>query len=141
MFEGWLIVFVIFLVIEISTVNLVTIWFAVGSIVASIVSLFTGNVTLQLAVFVITSAVSLILTKPLVDKFRTKKIVPTNLDMVIGKIGIVTLNIDKDVPGEVKVAGKRWTAVADTLIKKDEKVEVVQIDGVKLNVKKIKEEI
>jgi len=60
----------------------------------------------------------------------------TNLDRVVGMQGIVTENIEPLKVGEVKVDGKLWSAVSDILIEKDEVVEIVSIDGVKLNVKK-----
>lgn len=141
MFEGWLILFVFLIVVEIATVNLVSIWFALGALVTAIVSLFTNNITILLASFVVSSTLFLILTKPFLDKYRKGKIVPTNLDMVIGKIGVVTVDIEMLEPGEVNVYGKRWSAVSDTPIKKDSKVEILAIDGVKLKVKEIKEDI
>ena len=54
--------------------------------------------------------------------------------------GIVTEEISKLNPGEVKVDGKRWTAISDKKIKKDSKVEILAIEGVKLLVKEVKEE-
>lgn len=140
MFWLWISLFIILVIIEICTVNLVSIWFAFGSLVTCVVSLFTDNSGIQIGAFVISSIIFFILTKPVVKKIRNDNIIPTNLDMVIGKIGIVTEDISKLEPGEVKVDGKRWTAVSSKKIKKDSKVEILSIDGVKLNVKEIKEE-
>lgn len=139
MLEVWLIVFIGLSILEMATINLVSIWFAVGSLIAAFATLFTDNVTIQIAVFVISSAITLALTQPIVRKLRTKQIIPTNLDRVIGKIGIVTEEITKLTPGEVKVDGKRWSALSTKKIEVDSKVEVLSIDGVKLHVKEIKE--
>ena len=49
--------------------------------------------------------------------------------------GIVTEKIDGEY-GEVKVDGKKWTAYSDEKIDVHEKVKVLQINGVKLKVKK-----
>lgn len=135
----WLILFVILLVIELFTVNLVSIWFAVGALAAGLVSYFIDNMMIQIAVFIIVSAISLLLTNRFVEKLRNGKVIPTNLDRVIGKIGIVTEEITKLEPGEVKVDGKRWSAISTKKIKVGRKVEILSIDGVKLHVKEVEE--
>lgn len=82
----WIILFLVLLLIELATVNLVSIWFAIGSLAAFITSFFTDSILIQLLIFVVISVVSLFITLPIVKKFKSKeKIVPTNLDRVIGK--------------------------------------------------------
>ena len=136
----WMVVFLGLVFLELATINLVSIWFAIGALVSFIVSLYVENVTVQIAVFVAVSAVSLLLTKKIVKKLRTREPEKTNLDRVIGKIGIVTEEITKLEPGEVKVDGKKWSALSNKKIKVGSKVEILSIDGVKLNVKEVKEE-
>ncbi len=138
-FEWWLVLFIFLVIVELSTVNLVSIWFAVGALVASVVSLFLDNWVIQVAVFGLVSLLILVILKPFMKKFKGQK-VATNLDRVIGQIGIVTEEIQKLVPGEVKVGGRYWTATANKKIKKDAKVKVESIDGVKLVVREVKEE-
>ena len=135
----WLVLFVILALFELATVNLVSIWFAIGAIIATFVSLVTDNIMIHLAVFTITSILLLLLTKPFVKKIKRKDVVPTNLDRVIGKIGVVTEKIEKDGIGEVKVLGKRWSAYSDKEIKENCKVKVLSINGVKLKVEEFKE--
>ena len=135
----WLISFLILLFIEVITINLVTIWFALGSLAALITTTLTDNVNIQVIVFIVVSAVSLIITKPLVSKLRKRNITPTNLDRVIGKEGVVIKEISKNAYGEVKVGGSVWTATSTKNIKKDSQVKVLKIDGVKLVVEKIEE--
>lgn len=135
----WLVLFVILALFELATVNLVSIWFAIGAIIATFVSLVTDNIMIHLAVFTITSILLLLLTKPFVKKIKRKDVVPTNLDRVIGKVGEVTEKIEKDGIGEVKVLGKRWSAYSDKEIKENCKVKVLSINGVKLKVEEFKE--
>ena len=135
----WLVLFVILSLFELATVNLVSIWFAIGAIIATFVSLVTDNIMIHLAVFTITSILLLLLTKPFVKKIKKKDVVPTNLDRVIGKVGVVTEKIEKDGIGEVKVLGKRWSAYSDKEIKENCKVKVLSINGVKLKVEEFKE--
>ena len=135
----WLVLFIVLVFIELVTVNLVTIWFAIGSLVSFFVSLFSNNISLQIGIFVVVSFIALLLTKKFVNKVKNKQIIPTNLDRVIGEIGIVTETISPLKIGEVKVDGKRWSAVSDTEIKLNEKVKILAIDGVKLKCQRVEE--
>lgn len=139
MTEVWLIFFIILVIIELITVNLVTIWFALGALITSLVSLYNTDTVILLAFFVVTSLLLLILTKPVVKKLKVKKVVATNLDQVIGKTGIVSVPIEKDKIGEVKVLGKTWSAYSDKEISKDKKVKILSISGVKLKVEEKEE--
>ncbi len=140
MVETWFIIFLVLLFIELITVNLVTIWFALGALGALLTSFATSNITIQIVVFIIVSIISLLITKPFVKKLRTRKIIPTNLDRVIGKTGVVTKEISKNSYGEVKVGGSIWTATSKEKISKDSQIKVLKIEGVKLVVEKNKEE-
>ena len=133
----WIILFFVLLFIELATVNLVSIWFAIGAISAFITSFFTDIILWQLLVFVVISVISLFATLPLVNKIKKKEhIVPTNLDRVIGKEAEVIKEICPNHFGEVEIFGSTWTAVSRDEIKVGEKVIVEKIDGVKLIVKK-----
>ncbi len=136
----WMIIFLVLLFIELVTVNLVSIWFAIGAFAAFLVTYITDMVTIQIAVFIVVSSISLILTKKIVKKIKGGKVEATNLDRVIGKIGVVTEEITKLEPGEVKVDGKKWSATSTKKISVGSKVEILSIDGVKLKVKEVKEE-
>ena len=135
---GWFIAFVILLVIELVTVNLVTIWFAIGAVAAIITTIFTDSILIQAIVFVVVSVISLLITKPLIKKIKKFEIEPTNSDRVIGKIGEVTEKIGRNKYGEVKVYGNTWTASSKQVINVGERVKVLSIDGVKLVVEKEK---
>ena len=135
----WLVLFVILALFELVTVNLVSIWFSLGALITTFVSLVTDNLMIHLAVFTISSILLLLLTKPFVKKMKKREEVPTNLDMVIGKTGVVTEKIEKDGIGEVKVLGKKWSAYSDKEVEENSKVKVLSINGVKLKVEEIKE--
>ena len=122
----WLIIFIVLIITELLTINLVTIWFAFGALLALVVEVSFSNIVLDIITFVITSFLLIILTKPIIGRLKVKKVEATNLDMVINKIGIVTEDIKQDKIGEVKVLGKRWSAYSNTELKKDEKVKIVR---------------
>ena len=91
----WMIIFIALIVLELTTVNMVSIWFAIGSLASFILSFWVTDITYQISIFVVVSFISLLLTRNFVKKVRGRAIEPTNLDRVIGKIGIVTEEIGK----------------------------------------------
>lgn len=130
----WLIISIILGVVEILTVNLTTIWFVVSALVALFVSFFIDNFLIEMSIFVILGIILLITTRPLLNKLIKVKKENTNLDRVIGMVGVVTEDINKNSIGEVKVDGKRWSAISDKEIKKDTNVKILEVNGVKLKV-------
>ena len=138
MFYLWLLLVIILSVVEIITVNLVSIWFVISGIVAMIASLFTNNIVIQITIFVILGLIFMLLTRKIVKRIVPEK-VKTNLDRIIGMKGIVITKIGKNKPGEVKVDGKIWTATSNETINQDEIVKILEINSTKLKVEKIKE--
>lgn len=131
----WLIVMVLFLVVEAVTVGLVCIWFAAGALAALLCAMLGGKIWLQVVLFLAVSAVTLYFTRPLVRKYVNAKVEPTNADIVIGKECRVTETIDNiEGTGAVYVDGKTWTARSenDETIQKGTLVTALRIDGVKL---------
>ena len=131
----WSVLLVLFIIAEAITVQLVSIWFAIGSLVALIANFCGANTLVQAALFVGVSFAALLLTRPLVKKFSTPKIQRTNIDRIIGERAIVTEEIDNlRTTGIVKADGKSWSArSADgSIIPAGSVVEVQKIDGVKL---------
>lgn len=140
MFGMWLLLVLLLIFIEISTSNLTTIWFIISGILTLILSCFPSvTLEVQFVVFVIGGVLLLFATRPFLKKFLKKKTVKTNLDRVIGMTGVVTEPILKNKIGEVKVDGKRWSAIADKKIEIDKTVRVLEIDGVKIKVEEVNE--
>lgn len=137
---GWFIIFLLLLVVEFATVNLVTIWFAFGALVTVFLSFVVENIWVQSAVFVITSVIALLCTKPLLKAFHLSELIPTNTDRLIGKEGEVIKDIFFNEYGRVKVFGENWMATSEEPIKEGSKVIIKNIEGAKLIVEKKKEE-
>lgn len=138
MLAFWAVMLVAFIVIEAVTAQLVTIWFAVGSLASLIAQMLGAEVWLQWVIFVSVSAVILAATRPLVKKFTKTKVQPTNADRCIGQTAVVTEKIDNIAgKGAVKVGGIMWTARSETgdVIDENKEVTVTKIDGVKLIVR------
>ncbi len=132
----WLSLMIFLLFLEAITFNLFTIWFALGALGAFIISYFVLDMSVQVIVFSIISIVSLLSTRSLVKKYLNTKKVKTNLDAVVGKVGLVNKRITPNEFGIVKVDGKEWTAKSSHLIDIGEEIEVLAIEGVKLIVKR-----
>lgn len=131
----WLIVVILLSIIEIATTDIVTIWYVISGIATIILSLFIDSTLIQFAFFTIIGTVLLITTRPILKKLLKIKNVKTNYDRIIGMEGVVTETIKENEIGEVKVDGKKWSAISDEEIKKDSVVIILNIEGVKLRVK------
>lgn len=142
MWQIWLIISGFFFIMEIVTVGFLVFWFAIGALITAVVSLFTDNIIIQTAVFVISSTLLLFLTKPLVKKLSRSDKVQTNAYSIIGRKGIVTreINPQKGI-GQVKIGSEVWTAKSTTGITEGTEVVVKEIDGVKVIVEPIHETV
>ena len=131
----WLVLMVVFLAVEASTVTMVSLWFAAGALSAMAVSLLGGAPWLQTTVFLAVSVALLTALRPLVRKFITPKLTATNIDSVIGSTGLVTVAIDNvTASGQVKLGAMVWTArsTPGTPIPEGTYVRVDRIEGVKV---------
>lgn len=133
----WLCVVILLSIVEAVTVDVVTIWYVVSGIATIILSFFTDNFFIQMALFTILGTILLITTRPILKKALKSKDVKTNFDRIIGMEGIVTEKITQNTVGEVKVDGKKWSAISDEPLNEGSSVTILEIDGVKLKVKKI----
>ena len=123
----WLSLFVLFLVIEIITMGLTTIWFAGGALIAFCAGLVGFGLGVQIGVFVIVSILLLILTRPIAVKFFNQERQKTNAESLIGQHALVTEDIDT-----IKAKGQAKTDEPDGTIPKNTVVVVNGIQGVKL---------
>ena len=107
----WLSAAVILLIVEGIAPGLVSVWFALGALAAMVSAICNAPLWLQAVWFVLVSAVTLVLTRPLVKKYVNSRVQPTNADALIGKDGVVIDAIDNIAgTGSVKISGQMWTA-------------------------------
>ncbi len=133
----WLALLILFGAGEALTVGLTSVWFAVGALGGLICAMAGTNIWVQIGVFLLLSAVSLALVRPLAKKFLTPGYSATNADRVIGADAVVTQEINNLLgQGQVTVAGQSWTARSEdeSIIPVDTTVRVMRIEGVKLYV-------
>lgn len=145
MWVFWLIAAGIFFIIEMATIGFLIFWLGIGALLAMLTSFITDSILIQSVVFVVSSTLLLIFTRPLVDKFiKTPKEIKTNAYSIIGKKGIVITQINNiEGNGQIKIDGDIWSAKSytDEDIPVNTEVEIVEIDGVKAVVKKVSAEI
>ena len=132
----WLGLAIGLMVVELSTVQLVSVWFAVSAAVVSIIKLVFSTLGFgwQVLIFVALSAALLAATRPLVKKYvmTKKESQKTNLELVLGKDAIVTEEINNiKGMGAIKVNGLVWSArsVDESIIPIDTIVVFKQISG------------
>lgn len=125
-------------ILEATTAQLISIWFVVGGVGGLIASLVGASQPAQIWIFALVTAVTLIATRPFVKKVLNTKTISTNADRYLGKIAIVTVEINNTLgTGQVNVLGSVWTARSTdgSVVPVGVRVLVESIDGVKLIVK------
>ena len=140
---------IVMVIVECMGPALVSIWFAAGALVSLVLSLFSliPGVTIpwwvQVIVFVVVSAITLIALRPLSLKYSKKNnTISSNVDSLVGKRGLLEEEIKPFEPGVCRLNDVLWTAIStngkETIAAKSV-VEVVAIQGNKLLVKKVEE--
>ena len=140
----WLGLLILFLVIEIATVGLTTIWMAGGALGALILDLAGLNLWWQIGAFLVVSFTMLVFTRPFVVKYINSHHEKTNYEGIIGKVVRITEKVDNlQQTGTAVVNGLEWTTRSerdDVILNPGDLAKVVNISGVKLIVKKYEEE-
>ena len=140
----WLGIFLFFLTIEGFSSALIALWFAAGALASMFVSMATDSIWIQLGVFTVVSAGSLLALRPLLRKNFNAGKTATNADRVIGMRCQVVETVDNAAGrGIVNAGGRTWSARTDdgASIEQGAWIEVLSIEGSKLIVKeKIEQE-
>ena len=143
MFWVWLAVIAISIIIEIITLDLVSVWFAFGAVVPFILSAIEGvGIEWQIAIFVVVSALLIIFVRKYAQKLLFKNMnAKTNVDALEGRKVRLLEDTDFEKNGSVKINDIVWTAISDDgkFIKQGSLVEIVKVDGNKLHVRETQE--
>ena len=140
----WLIAIIFFLITEMATVTLTSIWFAAGALAAMLVAMFDGHLVVQIIAFLIVAFGLLYATKPWSKKFIDTKKENTNADRIIGeKVRVIERVSNIDQTGRAMYNGLDWTTRTEDdniVIEQGELARVLRIAGVKLIVERVEEE-
>jgi len=138
--QMWLIVALVFGIIEIATGNFYTIWLAIAAVITAILSVFGLGIPGQILAFSLISLLLVLLSEAIVRKviFGGQQEIKTNVDALKGQEGLVTFRIDnRKGEGIVKIRGTDWSARSDNdeSIPEGTIVVIQKIEGVKVIVK------
>lgn len=131
----WLLVAGACVLIEIGTPTFFIFWFGVGAACAALTAYLGLHIAVQMVVFISVSLALAASTRKFAKRVLRGSDVRTNVDALIGKVGVVLEDIDDPLDsGQVKVDGEVWTAVTTEgfTFKKGDRVAVLAVDGVKL---------
>ena len=128
----WVALTIILAVIEVFTLGLTTIWFALAALVMVFLSFLPIPIVFQILIFLAISAVLLFFTRPVAIKKLKIGREKTNVDSLVGKYALVTRHIGEFDNGEVKLNGQIWSARSHdgSELSEGTKCEVVRIEGV-----------
>lgn len=105
---------------------------AIAAVVASVVALAGAGLAVQLVVFILASAASLLVLRPIARRhLRTPGQLRTGTAALVGEQAVVLERVDRD-GGQVKLAGEIWTARTfdeDEVLEEGARVRVMQIEG------------
>ena len=139
----WIGLFIILLIIEVFTVGLTTIWFAIGALAAAGANTLGANLTIQIIVFLAVSIMLMIFTRPWAAKHLNKKRLKTNYESKIGEIIKITERVDNlKQTGRSIVDGQEWTVRShkdSEILETGDLAKIVAVSGVKLIVEKYEE--
>lgn len=137
----WVIISILCLILELSSGDFFILCFAIGAAVSAIVAGCGANLTWQIIVFAVVSALSLLLVRPALLKklHKPQRERLSNAEAMIGQEGRVSESIDAGGYGRVAIDGDDWKArsVDGSAIDKDVRVRVVKMDSIILTVEPV----
>ena len=139
-YQIWLIVAIVLVILEILTAGFGVICFAIGAAFSALAAGLGVGITWQIVIFAVISLMTFIFLRPVVMRFLEKKSkdVKTNADAIIGRQGVVSERIDPEQhTGRVAIDGDDWKAVSENgeVIEKGANVEIVKLDSIIVTVK------
>ena len=138
----WVIAALVFFIIELFTSGFAVICLAIGALGGAVAALIGWDLEIQIVIFAIVSILAIVGLRPVLKRlfFNKGEKIQTNVDAIIGKRGVVCVDIERDDDnGRVMVDGLDWRAksVDNEPLPTGTKVEVVERDSVILTVKKL----
>lgn len=128
----WLGITVLAVIVEFSTSEMISIWFAGGGLVSTILAGFWVSWYIQLPVFIVVSFVGMLVFRKYVMTKLNKNVEKTNADSVIGKDFALLTPIKFNSTGTIKVNDVIWnviTANPNEEVKEGTIVTVKEIKG------------
>lgn len=133
----WMIIGIMFLIGEVFTPGFYLFCVAVGCFVASASALFTASLSIQILAFSVGLVLAMLLLRPVMNRFFSKRTQRTNVDRLPGRVVKVERAISAGEKGRVTVDGESWLAESDSDIAVGEKARILEVAGTTLRVEKV----
>ena len=134
----WAVVFISTVIFEVTTVEFISIWFALGSLIAFILALCGVGTTIQIIVFVVVAVLMFIFFRPICMKFLQNSDEKTNVDSVVGSVHELLKEVNSKEFGEIKINGVVWRVISknNETIEVGSNVKIIEVQGNKFVVEK-----
>ena len=132
----WVLLAVVFIIMELITASFFLVWLGVGSVVAAILNYLGFDIYIQFTAFVVVSAILILMTRKFANRITPKSTKKTTADRLIGKKAKIIRKID-DGNFVVRVAGEEWSAHTNDPVDVDDMVKIVGINSIILIIEKI----
>lgn len=130
----WLVAAVLFFIVEAVVPGLVSVWFGMAAVVTMLVSPFVKNFLYEFYIFIILSGILFFFTRKIAKSWKAKR--KDKIDRIRGMVVEVKSINDKGLY-EIYLDGKNWTGKSSDSLEVGEKVQVVDIEGIRLVLKKL----
>lgn len=135
----WLAVGVFFLIVELLTTALVSIWFVPSAIITCLLSFVVKGILPQIGIFVVLSAIFMVVCRKIYNKHIKKPVddVDQN-EKLLGKTATVTEDTN-GITGRILVGDVYWRATTENgeTIPKGETVIIKSVNGTTLVIKNL----
>ena len=132
----WILIAVVFIILELITTTFFLVWFGIGSVVAALLNYLGFDIYIQFTGFIIVSAVLILLTRKFADKITPENSKKTTAERLIGLNAKVIRQVD-DTSYVVRVLGEEWSAHTNDSVDIGDTVKVVGINSIILIIEKI----
>ncbi len=131
----WMAIALVFLIIEVLTTGLISIWFVPGAIVTAVLSVWIKNFFIQLVIFLVISVITMFICRNFFKYDKGEKLAESN-QLLIGKTGVANTNITP-LDGQVLIGDVYWRATSNCEISQGESIKIINIQGNTLIVERI----
>ena len=122
--------------LELALPSFFVIWFGLGALLVglSMLALPTLSLTAQIALWIITSVVMVVLWFSVFKRSQHKTLIGTAAGEVIGEVGLLVSAVAPFQRGKVRfqrplLGAEEWVCMAETAITAGERVRVVSVEG------------
>lgn len=138
----WIALAVLLGIMEVATLGILTIWFALGALVAAVAAMLGAGFGLQIALFLVVSSVLMYFARPVAEKYLKIGSHKTNVDSLIGERAVVLESFGGGQAGRARVRGNEWACEGEgrqEYFETGEEAVIVRIEGVRLILNKRRE--